>query len=199
MKPTTLRALLYTSAAFLLPWTEKVVPILMDNKWPTPQSCIGVGILGLVAAIITLRAYVDGSAERSKTNGGTAFIAKTSVLVLAALTLTGCTQPYTVAPGADAVVVHAEAIAETAVIRLDAFVAWERRNEAALLKVSPDIHAAADLMREVAPQAIRDLRAATKLYKQNRGPENKDKLNGALKALEYILLTTQTYYQKGAL
>jgi hypothetical protein len=76
MKPTTLRALLYCSAAFLVPWTEKVVPILMDNKWPTPQSCIGVAILGLVAAIITGRAYIDGSVERAKPTGNTAFITK---------------------------------------------------------------------------------------------------------------------------
>lgn len=66
MKPTTLRGWLYAGAAFLVPWTEKIVPVLMDNQWPTPQSCVAACILGLASAIITIRAFVDGSVERSK-------------------------------------------------------------------------------------------------------------------------------------
>jgi hypothetical protein len=66
MKPTTLRALLYCIVAFLAPFGEKIVPILTSDKWPTPQSLVATVILGLAAAAIVLRAYVDGSAERAK-------------------------------------------------------------------------------------------------------------------------------------
>lgn len=108
---------------------------------------------------------------------------------------TGCA--YKVAPGADPVVVHAEQLAISGPKVLDAFLSWERSNEAALLKANPDIHAAADLCREYAPQAIRDLRAATKAYKQARTGGNLDKLKGSVAALDAILLSAKTYYLKG--
>ena len=66
MKPTTIRAMLYCIALFLSPFTEKVVPVLNEGKWPLPQALLGTCIVGVVAAVIGLRAYLDGSAERAR-------------------------------------------------------------------------------------------------------------------------------------
>lgn len=77
LKPTTQRGVLYGLAAFLVPWTEKVVPVLMQNEWPTPQSCVASVILGVAAAVIALRAFIDGSVERGKpAKGVTEFVRK---------------------------------------------------------------------------------------------------------------------------
>lgn len=68
MKPTTVRAILYAVALFLTPSVEKLAPILSEGKWPTAQSLVLCLLTGTVAAVIGLRAYFDGSAERAKGN-----------------------------------------------------------------------------------------------------------------------------------
>lgn len=76
MKPTTIRASLYAGVLFLTPFSEKLGPVLNNNQWPSPQSLIVCVLAGTVAALVGIRAYLDGSAERARSAGGTAFIAK---------------------------------------------------------------------------------------------------------------------------
>jgi hypothetical protein len=66
MNSNKLKALLYCIVLFLTPFMDKVVPILFQNQWPTPQAVLGTSVMGLVAAAVGLRAYVDGSNERAK-------------------------------------------------------------------------------------------------------------------------------------
>jgi hypothetical protein len=75
MKPTTLRGLLYVIVLFLTPFGDKILPVLWANQWPTPQALIATSVMGIIAASIGLRAFLDGSLERSK-SGNTQFIAK---------------------------------------------------------------------------------------------------------------------------
>jgi len=57
---------LYALALFLSPFADKLVPILMSDTWPSVPMTFGCIILGAIAASIGLRAYFDGSYERSK-------------------------------------------------------------------------------------------------------------------------------------
>jgi hypothetical protein len=104
------------------------------------------------------------------------------VIVAAALLVlalaTGCST--TVAPGADPVVVRAEQTIEIAADTVDAFVRWERANEA---KVSPAVHAAAENIRREFPDKFRLTRAVLRAYKNNRGPEQKALLGAYVTAL----------------
>lgn len=118
------------------------------------------------------------------------------VLVAAVLSLSACA--YKVAPGADPVVVQAEAAAEKATRNVDAFLLWEYNNHDLLRSSYPDVCAAADLLRETAPLVITELRSATKAYKLSRGTENSSRLKEALSALDLLLATVEQYYkQKG--
>lgn len=65
-KSTILRALLYALVLFLTPFADKVVPLLYNNQWPTAQVIVACAIVGLIAALIGVRAYFDGSAERAR-------------------------------------------------------------------------------------------------------------------------------------
>jgi hypothetical protein len=67
MNPVTFRAILYAIPLFLGPFADKLVPLMWDGKWPTPQSFVASAVLGTVAVAIGLRAYYDGSAERART------------------------------------------------------------------------------------------------------------------------------------
>ncbi len=113
-------------------------------------------------------------------------------LVLVGLILAGPVGCVTPAPGADPLVVQAEAMTENAAASLDAFVQWEYRNRAG---VGKDVTAAADLVREYAPGYIRELRAATKAYKELRSQDNADRTKAAMTVLQQLLDTVRNYYQ----
>ncbi len=53
----------------MTPFAEKLSPVLSNNKWPTMQSLVLCALAGTIAAFIGVRAYIDGSFERAKTNG----------------------------------------------------------------------------------------------------------------------------------
>lgn len=108
------------------------------------------------------------------------------VPVLAACLFTAC-GTFTVKPGADPAVVYAEYATETATATFDAFLLWERNNETALLKVNPDIHKAANEIRDNGPGWIEDLVSATRTYKRNRTDENKLKLQVAQQMLDLAI------------
>jgi hypothetical protein len=69
MKTTTIRCFLYAGILFMTPFAEKLSPVLSNNKWPTMQSLVLCALAGTIAAFIGVRAYIDGSFERAKTNG----------------------------------------------------------------------------------------------------------------------------------
>lgn len=61
-----LKAFLYGLALFLTPFSDKLIPILFSNEWPSLQMTIGCTLMGIIACSIGIRAYLDGSYERSK-------------------------------------------------------------------------------------------------------------------------------------
>lgn len=66
-----LKAVLYAIPLLLTPFADKAVAIMLQNEWPTLPMMAGCAVLGVISAAIGLRAYFDGSYERSiKTNGG---------------------------------------------------------------------------------------------------------------------------------
>jgi hypothetical protein len=109
--------------------------------------------------------------------------------------LAGC-KTFTVAPGADPLVVYAEASAETALDTFDAFLKWERANEAALSEW-PQIHATADEIRRNGKQWIRDLRTATKVYKSAKTSENRDALLIAQELLDFAVQEARQRFAEG--
>lgn len=113
--------------------------------------------------------------------------------IIVALLSVGCLVPKgSIAPGADPLVVQAEALAETAGDSMDAFVQWEFRNRSA---VSRDVTAAADLVREFGPSYLRQLKAATRAYKAERSLPNADATRAAIKTLQDLLQQAREYYQ----
>jgi len=60
------KAFLYGLALFLSPFADKIVPILFNNEWPSLPMTLGCSLLGTIQCSIGLRAYYDGSYERSK-------------------------------------------------------------------------------------------------------------------------------------
>lgn len=118
-------------------------------------------------------------------------IASIWAAIFAAILFTGCT--YTVKPGADPLVVHAEQLAITATDSINTFVDYCRRNEAALGK---DVLAARDLAATSGPVYIRELRRATKAYKGSRTTENGDAVNARMAALRQLLEQVREYYTK---
>ena len=64
------KCFLYGVALFLTPFVDKIAPILFQDQWPTVPKTIGCILLGTVACSIGLRAYFDGSYERSKNGNG---------------------------------------------------------------------------------------------------------------------------------
>ena len=73
------KALLYALPLFLTPFADKMGAMLLNGEWPSLPMCAGCTLLGLIAASIGLRAFYDGSYERSKPSGPTGqtqFIAK---------------------------------------------------------------------------------------------------------------------------
>lgn len=108
------------------------------------------------------------------------------------LALTGCLVPRgQIKPGADPVVVQAEALAESAGDSMDAFVQWEYRNRAV---AGSDATAMADLVREFGPQYIRDLKTFTRIYKTSRTPDNLNNTRAAILTLQSFLEQIRNYY-----
>ena len=60
------KALCYAVPLFLTPFVDKLGAMLMDNEWPSCQQILYCTLLGLIAMFIGLRAYFDGSYQRSK-------------------------------------------------------------------------------------------------------------------------------------
>lgn len=62
------KAALYAIPLFLTPFSEKLGNLLWEGFWPTYPQLIACSIAGTIATCIGLRAFYDGSYERSKTN-----------------------------------------------------------------------------------------------------------------------------------
>jgi hypothetical protein len=60
------KALLYAIPLFLAPFVDKLADLLLNDQWPSAPKLVGCALLGVVSASIGLRAYFDGSYERSK-------------------------------------------------------------------------------------------------------------------------------------
>jgi len=60
------KALLYAIPLFLTPFVEKLGGIFLDSFWPTLPQLVGCSLLGIIAASIGLRAFFDGSYQRSR-------------------------------------------------------------------------------------------------------------------------------------
>lgn len=88
-----------------------------------------------------------------------------TILLVAAMAA-GCARiGYTVAPGADPVVVHAEQTASRSLAVIDEFLAWEHENRT---WVPRSATALADNIRRQYPEAFYRLRTATAAYKAAR-------------------------------
>ena len=103
------------------------------------------------------------------------------IAILLSALLAGC---YTIKPGADPVVVHAEQLAVKATDTIDEFILFVDRNPGG---VNKDVVAARNLAAESGPIYIRTLRSLTKTYKASRGADDKAKLQGGIAALEQLL------------
>jgi hypothetical protein len=64
------KAVLYAIPLFLTPFADKIIAILFQDKWPSPQMVVGCALLGIIASSLGLRMYFDGSYERSKNGNG---------------------------------------------------------------------------------------------------------------------------------
>lgn len=115
----------------------------------------------------------------------------------------GCgTFPLTIKAGADPVIVTSEHTQETALDVFDTFLAWERRNEAALLTLNPRIHDFAEKLR--APDAtgtpfalrqINTLRSATHTYKMSKDGFNRGSLAAIQSALNALVAEARLYLE----
>lgn len=102
-------------------------------------------------------------------------------LPLGTVTIVGTGCATTVAPGADPIVVNAERSIKIAFDTVDAFIRWERANEAS---VPVSVHAAAETLRREFPDKFRLARSVLRAYKTtNRGPEQKALLDTYLAEL----------------
>ncbi len=68
MKSVAFKATLYAVPLFLAPFVDKIADLLFNDTWPTLPKLAGCALLGVVSMCIGLRAYFDGSYERSKTD-----------------------------------------------------------------------------------------------------------------------------------
>jgi hypothetical protein len=109
-------------------------------------------------------------------------------VVLCAVSMIGC---VTVKEGSDPLVVRAEQIAESSLTAMDSFVSWEFRNRQVL---APDVKAAADLVRELGPLYLSNVRTATKIYKGEKSKPNADQLQAAINTLNELLNEARKYY-----
>ena len=65
------KALLYVIPLFLTPFIDKMGDLMYNGYWPTMPQIVISTLVGIAQASVGLRAYYDGSYERSKTNENT--------------------------------------------------------------------------------------------------------------------------------
>lgn len=111
----------------------------------------------------------------------------------ALLGFTGCKGVVSVAPGSDAIVVHAEWLAENALNSVDQFLKWERENEAVLLEAKPGIHAVADTLRVSFKAQLVELRSVTRQYKSARDAESGKRVEAATAAVLSIVNSVRAH------
>lgn len=165
-----------------------------DNMVLEIFGFLGLGTLrhGVASTLASLApadpaAPVPGSvADIQRRNGG--FVRLHVMLTLAALSvalllLTAGCSGFTVAPGADPVVVHAEQSLSVSRDALDAFVQYDYAHRK---DVPANVHAAAEAIRREAPAKFRAAAAILDAYQANRSPENLATLNTYVSALEEL-------------
>ena len=104
------------------------------------------------------------------------------------------THTYDATAKADSLVVTAEKTGATALDAFDRFMKYERENEAALAKVSPKIHAAAEEIRTNGRTWLLDLDMAKVAYQSNRGdPGNATRLQAALAVIQSAVASALNY------
>ena len=59
-----IRAALYFAIALLTPISAEIAECATYGYWPPAVKIISAGLGGIVAGLVALRAYIDGSAER---------------------------------------------------------------------------------------------------------------------------------------
>ena len=123
-------------------------------------------------------------------------LAPTAIVGICIVSCGGCagkgqlnpmTAAYDTNAVADAAVVAAEALRESALAVFDAFMKVERENEAALKALNPDIHGVAEEVRKNGQEWLNDLTAAKVAYQSARTAENASQLNYALAAVRSAL------------
>lgn len=106
------------------------------------------------------------------------------------LTLAGCGIFQPIDPGADKLVVQVERATQVAAESLNTFFEVEKQNRATM---PPALTEAANNLRRVAPDALRSVREATKLYKSTRNPVDADTMNAKLFAVETLARQARLY------
>lgn len=128
-----------------------------------------------------------------------ALCAPVGTLTYSAAMLSGCatgkgqlnpaTGVYDASVRADAVVVTAQNIRESALGIFAAFMRTEKTNEAVLKALNPKIHVAAEEIRRNGNGYLDALTLAIKQYQSARTPENASKLNSAIAAVRSLLMS----------
>lgn len=116
------------------------------------------------------------------------------ILLLAFSTpvFTGCKGgAYTVAPGADPLVVHSERAIESAFIVVDEFLKWEFANQKTAGK---EVHRVAEQLRKDYKEADTAARNAVKAYKTNRNSANQANLTTWLALLLDLKTSAVAHY-----
>lgn len=99
----------------------------------------------------------------------------------------GCLgQQAQVAPGNDPLVVNAERTIQIAFETVDAFLAAEHDNRAAIARDLPTVHATAEQLRRDAPAAFAEAREAVRLYKASRTAEVGDAMDAKLARVQSL-------------
>lgn len=109
---------------------------------------------------------------------------KMKYLTIYAAAIVAIVSCSTIQPGNDPVVVDAERVQNVSKDTLDAFVTYERNNDAVLRSLNPAIHTYANYVRAHGQQWLRILQAEKLAYKNNRTAENKANLLTAVAVLE---------------
>jgi len=105
---------------------------------------------------------------------------------------------YDAAAIGDPLVVTIENIREIALNVFDKFMALERTNEAALLKLNPAIHQTAELIRRDGQKVLNTLTDCKVQYQKSRSAEDATKLKNALAAVQALLNSAITYLAEAA-
>ena len=114
------------------------------------------------------------------------------LLAFAAPVFTGCKGgAYTVAPGADPLVVHSERAIESAFVIVDEFLKWEYANQKTAGK---EVHRVAEQLRKDYKEADLAARSAVKAYKTNRTSANQANLNTWLALLLDLKTSAVAHY-----